>query len=456
MLERVAATIARYHMLEPGQRVGIAVSGGVDSVCLFEVLCLLAPRWDLHLAVLHLDHQLRGEESRRDAAFVAELASRKRLPFHTARVVLDSFDNLEQAAREARRTFFRSTMERERLERVALGHTRSDQAETVLFRFLRGSGTAGLAGIRPVSSDGFIRPLISLDRQEVESYMRSHGIAWREDSTNSSLRFARNRIRHELLPQLTRDWNPQLVSGLVHTAECAFDEEAYWEGEIGRLAGLYLRAKPPAVLLRADRLAALPRAVARRLVRRAIERAKGDLRALEFEHVEQVLQLAEHSSGSGRFQAPGLDIFRSFDWIRIAPPAANPFKDRNFEIPLPIPGDVDLPGECIRLRLEAFPPNSGYTGRMSDLDWERVSGPLHLRNWRPGDQYQPRGSDRPEKLKTMFQQGRVPLWDRRHWPVIARDDDILWARRFGPASHAAATASSRMLLRIQEIDNVES
>ena len=165
--------------------------------------------FDLRLQVLHLNHNLRGDESRGDAEFVRLLAATLQLPCTMREAnFADSIGNLEQEAREARLAFFREMISSGLVDRVALGHTRSDQAETVLFRFLRGSGTAGLAGIRPVTADGIVRPLFDVERTDVEGFLRERSISWREDSTNRSRRFARNRIRHELLPQLERDWNP--------------------------------------------------------------------------------------------------------------------------------------------------------------------------------------------------------------------------------------------------------
>src|SRR5438105_6744354 len=228
-------------MFQPGHSVGVAVSGGADSVCLLHVLLELAPRWDLRLSVLHLDHGLRGEESRGDALFVRELAGRLGLPVCIREVqVAAAPDNLEQAARKARLAFFQERIASGSVERVALGHTRSDQAETVLFRFLRGSGTAGLAGIRPVTGDGLVRPLIAVDRADVTRFLRERGIPWREDSTNAGPQFARNRIRHQLLPQLAREWNPAIGEMLAHTADWALGEEAYWQNEIDRLAAEHL------------------------------------------------------------------------------------------------------------------------------------------------------------------------------------------------------------------------
>lgn len=459
MLQRIAQTIARHRMFEPAQQVGVAVSGGADSVCLLYVLLELAPRWGLHLSVLHLDHGLRGEESRQDAEFVRRLADQLGLPLSLRETpVAQSPDNLEQAARQARLAFFRETISSGAVQRIATGHTRSDQAETVLFRFLRGSGTAGLAGIRPVTSEGIVRPLIEIERSEVQQFLLQRGIAWREDSTNRGLQFARNRIRHELLPQIAREWNPAIGETLANTADWALAEEAWWDAEIDRLAAEHFTAVDDAgaILLRAPVLAALPLAVARRLVRRAMELAKGDLRAIDFGHIRSVMDLARSTEGHGRLQAPGLDIFRSFEWLRFGKLGGG-LETRNYRLTLAVPGTVRVPGTNLTISLELIdklaPSVSSdwvYNSQMGCLDWQRLSGSLELRNWRPGDQYQPVGYSGQEKIKTLFQQARIPLWERRHWPVLTDGPSIVWARRFGPAAALVAEQDAKVILRIRE------
>jgi tRNA(Ile)-lysidine synthase len=440
-------------MFEPGDRVGVAVSGGADSVFLLHALFELAPRWDLKLSVLHLDHGLRGEESRGDARFVRELAVRFGLSAQisecdVARVAAETGDNLEQTARRARHGFFKEALAANVVDRIATGHTRSDQAETVLFRFLRGSGTAGLAGVRPVTSEGLARPLIELDRDEIREYLTGQGIAWREDSSNATADFVRNRIRRDLLPALVREWNPALSGILAHTAEWAQDEEAYWDAEIDRLAAGLLTARPPVVLLRCDQLCALPRAAARRLARRAVEIVKGDLRGIAFQHIERILQMAAAPDGHDRAQAPGLDAYRSFEWIRLAPPGIATLANRNFRMPVSAPGRFTLPDNSSTVELEVV--ESGHYGGAGGLDWTRIDGSLELRNWRPGDQYRPIGRANEERIKTLFQEARIPLWERRNWPILENNNQIVWARRFGPATDFAATADSRAVLRVRE------
>jgi len=452
MVNRIGETIARYYLFSPGQIVGVAVSGGADSVCLLHVLLELRSRWELVLKVLHVNHALRGEESRQDEEFVRELAGRLGLSCWISAAPVGEAGNLEQAARQARLEFFRQMVADGVVGRVALGHTRTDQAETVLFRFLRGAGTAGLAGIRPITSDGIVRPLLAVNRYEVEHYLRSRGIPWREDSSNSSLRFARNRIRHELLPQLARDWNPAIVETLAHTADWALAEEEYWE----RLPVLneILEDRRDAVLIRADRLRDLPLAAARRIVRKAIERAKGDLRGVDFDHISGILSLASSPAGRGRIQAAGVEARRSFEWLRVARQGLGPDP---FRVEITPPATVPVVAASVLISLEIIEGSqsvtsqeSVYNSEMGGLDGDLLSGALVLRNWKPGDRYQPVGSTQEQKIKTLFQQARVPQWERGAWPVLTDRASIVWSRRFGPDVRVAANPESRKVLRIRE------
>jgi tRNA(Ile)-lysidine synthase len=447
LLQRVAATIERHRMFEPGHRVGVAVSGGADSVCLLHVLHRLAPRWQLCLTVLHLNHNLRGDESRADADFVRALAASLGLPAIVRQASLPP-GNLEQAGRDARLALFRELIAAGTVDRVALGHTRRDQAETVLFRFLRGAGTAGLSGIRPITSDGVVRPLLDIGRDEIEAWLRARDIPWCEDSTNASPAFARNRLRHDLLPQLARDWNPQIEETLARTAEWAQAEESYWQSELDLLA--------PTPILHVPVLRTLPIAAARRLIRRATEHVKGDLRSIDFSHIESILALAQARAGHGAVDLPGLQALRSFDQIRLSPYGAPAPESYSFPVKLPGPW-TPVPGPPVLLELVEKPETSPlsdyvYNGEMGCLDWGRLSGSLVLRNWNPGDCFQPVGSAGPRKIKSLFHSARIPFWERAQWPVLADGASVVWTRRFGVAAGAAASDRTRVILRVREIE----
>lgn len=399
MLDSVEKTISRYIMLVPGDRCGVAVSGGADSIALLHALHSLAPRWGLHLEVLHLNHQLRGDESEADAEFVRCTSERLGVPVHLASVDVRALGgNLEEAAREARLRFFAEMAEQHQLRRIATGHTRSDQAETVLFRLLRGSGPQGLAGILPLTAEGLIRPLLQVSRPEVEAWLRARGIAWREDSSNLDRAFARNRIRRELLPQLARDWNPNLEQALARLAEIVRDEEAWWATQM-----------PGAPILSAEGLRGMHPALARRFLRAACARW-GETPG--FEALESIRALAAETEGSGRLSLPGLDVMRSFDAIRIAPRQTEPV-ERFWEFPITRPGLFTTPAGRFLIESESTLPQ-----------------PMVLRNWRPGDRLA------GDLLKQSFQVARIPLWERRDWPVLECAGRIVWTRRFAPLDEA--------------------
>jgi tRNA(Ile)-lysidine synthase len=323
----------------------------------------------------------------------------------------------------------------------------------VLFRLLRGAGTTGLAAIRPVTSEGFVRPLIEVSRAEIESWLRERGFEWREDSTNHDLRFDRNRIRHQLLPELAGEWNPAIEETLARMAFVAGDEEEYWQGEMERLSDGTLRTTGDAVLADCARLDVLPRAVRRRLIRRAIELAKGDLRGIGQGHVERILELAAAGRGEGRIEAPGVVAERSFGTIRLAPPGRWP-AGIAFRIPLEPPARQAVPdsNSMICLEFAARPGDAGYnTNRVAELDWDRIKGPIELRNWQPGDRFHPVGRDRPRKLKELFQERRVPSWNRPGWPILVdKDQIVVWARTFGVAAHCVLGSQCHRVLRVWE------
>jgi tRNA(Ile)-lysidine synthase len=431
LLQQVAATISRHNMLAPGGRVAVAVSGGPDSVCLLHVLRELKIQV---VGIAHVNHKLRGEDSEADQRFVGAMAREMELPFHST-VALCGEGNLEQTARRARRAFFQDLIGRGLADRIALGHTRDDQAETVLFRILRGSGLAGLAGILPVTAEGVIRPLLDVTRGQVQAFLRERGIPWREDSSNQETRFARNRIRHELLPSLKGDWNPRLVEGLSHMADLAYEEERWWAGAIAGLAKDLLRVSTGAVEISTRELARLPRAAARRLIRHAIRQAKGSLHGVQFSHIENVLELPE---AGGKAQLPGIQAIRSFDWLRLAVPGRAPEN--------PLEGEVTVPGrrlapdgnsmiclDLIRGRQRA----DACATLKSELYFAAIPERLVLRGWKPGDRYRPIGHTHDRKLKELFQRERTPSWRRPFWPILCCGDKILWARDFGPAVECA-------------------
>ena len=457
MINRVAESLARSKGWRPGHslRLGVAVSGGGDSVFLLYALRELG----VAAAVLHVNHGLRGAESDRDEAFVRDLAGRFELPCHVfvAPVIQG---NTEQEARRLRYRFFHEHIALGHCDAVATGHTLDDQAETVLYRFLRGSGTAGLSGIRPVHVDPasgamILRPLLGLGRDEIRQWLGDRRAEWREDSSNANHEYARNRIRNLHLPELSRSINPGLPQVLASTAEWAQGEEDYWSAELDRLEPRHLARRGEAVLLRVAPLRALDLAVQRRLLRRAMERARGSLRAIDFAHVEAARALLSTDEGSGRVQLPDLDIYRSFDWLRLSRLGYDSRLARDFELELPVPGRLEIAERQLTIESELVTSSHVYNGGVNGvLDRDRCESPLVLRNWQPGDQFH-RSGHAPGKMKTLFQEDRIPLWERRAWPVVVSGKSVVWSRRFGVSAPYAAGPETRNAVVIREVHSEE-
>jgi tRNA(Ile)-lysidine synthase len=292
-----------------GDRVAAAVSGGADSVALLELLIEARDRLGIVVSVAHFNHRLRGEESDADGHFVEELAVAKDVPFFSACAETLHDANVEARARQDRYRFFEKLVRDGCVGKVATAHTADDQAETVLARLLRGGGPAGLAGILPVVRDGVVvRPLLEVRRGELRAWAEARGLTWREDSSNLDRRFLRNRIRQDLLPQLERDYNPGIVNVLSHTAEVARAEESHWQKQIEDLAARMIRETLAGSKLLLTDFVQLDEAQQRRLVRAAVAKAKGDLRRLDFDHVERVRRLA--LTGHGTVEIPGARVER--------------------------------------------------------------------------------------------------------------------------------------------------
>ena len=318
------------------------MSGGADSVVLLHLLHRLWAELGVGLKVLHVNHALRGSESQDDELFVRELAGSLGLECLVERGAVAG-GNLEQETRLARRSFFRRCLQEKGLRRIALGHTRSDQAETVLLRLLRGSGLAGLAGMQMVTPDGLMRPLLTSSREEIRQWAEAQGIRWREDSSNTNLGFARNRLRNEVMPHLAARFNSNLEGVLAATAELAQDEENYWSQQIPAIYAQITERTALGSILRTDSLAALHVAVRRRVIRWALQELRGDLRGMELQHVDAILAICTSAHGHDRVMVPGVDALRSFDRLLLRRPNESHADCRHYCIELHYDEPCELP-----------------------------------------------------------------------------------------------------------------
>jgi tRNA(Ile)-lysidine synthase len=427
-------------LLKPGLRLAVGLSGGADSVALVRALAERSKELGLVLHAAHLHHGLRGEEADDDLAFARGLATELGLPFHEARVdagaeSIENKETVEEAARRLRYRWFRQLMASGDVEAVATAHTRDDQAETVLAKFLRGAWTEGLSGIHPVvefPEGRILRPMLGSTRAEVEAYLGGLGQGWREDSSNRHLTFTRNRIRHELLP-LLEGWNPQLREHLTQMAALARDEEAWWQSELARMGPqIVMPGRPvrgggrtagdglaPSLAIDVTRLAALAVALQRRLLRYAADELGA---VIDFPSTEALRTLALRGRAGQKLElAQGLLAERTHREVRLtilpATPAGSATAEAAPEYTVGIPGEVTALAFGLKLWIEVPEPASRAAGQFATL-----------RNWRPGDHVRLRYSSGPRKVKEVLGRLRVTGSGRARWPVLELDGRVVWMR----------------------------
>src|SRR3989338_2788075 len=475
MLEQVRRTIQRFHLIAPGQRIAVACSGGPDSTALLLSLVQLSPDLGCTLSLAHFNHRLRGEESDQDEQFVRNLAERLQLPVHGTTADVRGCAqrvraNLEEPARRLRYEFFFSLVESGQADLVAVGHTADDQAETVLHRLLRGTGTRGLAGIYPVVENRVIRPLLEIRRHEVLDWLQGQQQPWREDPSNQDLRYMRNRIRRQLLPLLT-EYNPRIVEILGGTAEIARDEEAFWEDYLQPALAQSVRWEEDRVRIEIALLRQMPPAVARRVLRNALREVRkhySDRQQTEqvrspalsvgsaaFEQIQRLLDLALHGQSGSSLSLPRRVVARkefSSLWLEAADRPQTTFPGFFYQVRVPSVVPVPETGSSFAFELISLASDQPrYNIKEGDLLDRRVAhDPLILRNWRPGDAYQPKGHWKVGKLKELFQRRRVSSSERERWPVVVAGEQIVWSRGWGIAEGIAPRPDCEEALRIRE------
>lgn len=431
-------------------------------MALLHLLCEASPGPPCSLEILHLNHQLRGADSDADEQFVLGLASVLGLQCHTENARLDpNLPNLEERARDARLDFFARVSEDRNLAGVVLAHTRDDQAETVLYRILRGTGLPGLSAMAPVSSPRpgltLIRPVLSITRDELRRYLQNRNLPWREDTSNADPRFDRNRIRHQLLPQLSKDWNPRLTSNLARLAWQAGEEEDSWKALLAPYLAQSLAPHRLGLVTALKPLKNLPIAVLRRVFRKALDRLPGT--SPDAQSLQALALLAASPKGSGEVSGPGFRARRSFDQILLSDLCQSDPQEYFLEVHAP--GSYPHPGTGGAFRIEVVDKKVGFTlpeharrslyNSGSDfLDGDRLSGPLVLRSWQPGDRFQSGTLPAEERLKSLFHRHRIPSWERKLWPILLCEERIVWTRQFGAAKWAAAGPESGRIWSVVE------
>ncbi len=467
LLGDVRRAVRRYRMLDPGDLVVVAVSGGSDSVALLYALRILGREQGLKLHAAHLNHGIRGQEADADEALVRDLAERAGVHLSVERLEGESLlrgAGLEARARRARYEFLHRVATRLGAGKIATGHTRDDQAETVLLRLLRGSGSRGLAGILPLRSDGVVRPLIFASREKVLAFLQTAGLAFREDRTNADLRFLRNRVRHEVLP-LLRAIAPRVDERLARLADALRADAGFLDAEtdrvLGERGGWQRRVRGEGRELLMDRafLRMLPEALRRRTILRVL----AEMGAPSDRAAAAVAAIEEHLAGDFRdgVRPGGIDLRGGgrIAWESSGLRAGSSRIEASpFDLPLLLPGETRIPdGSALCLEIVAGSSDAVVFGPKrrnlctAVFDADAIRGPLRVRSWRAGDRFRPRGFGHRRKVQDLLTEGRIPREVRNGVPLVVMEDEILWVAGIRESEVGAPTQGTARLLILRHV-----
>ena len=452
--EWVLTYARREGLFTTGDRVLVAVSGGPDSVALLHLLVRLAPGLGLDLGVAHFDHGLRGEDSRADAGFVADLARRLGLPCHQGcGQVRDAArrDKVspQMAARKLRLQFLQNTRRHHGYAKVALGHTADDQVELFWLRLLRGAGLEGLKGMWPATPEGLVRPLLAVGKAVLLAWLEQEALPYRLDASNLSRAYLRNRVRLDLLPFLTRGYNPRLAQTIWRTQSLLQDDERLlardtalaWDRVARRLAD-------DCFALDLNRFFSLEPALQRRVLRAGVARLGADL-SLTASQVASLLALAGSERSGGQISlGENVQVARAGAVLHIM--AALPDPPREDSRLPECPATVDSPAGW-RWQMSRRAHRSGDPWPPPEAAWlnpARVSLPLTARHWQPGDRFWPQGAPGPKKLQDFLVDAKIPRWLRPHIPLVAAAGEIVWVAGVRIADPVKLLPDCREMLEI--------
>jgi tRNA(Ile)-lysidine synthase len=456
LLRRIKRFIEENNLFQPGDRVLVAVSAGLDSVALLDILLELRDHFNLKLFVSHYDHRIR-KNSLDDALFVYRLCKEKRLPLFITSAPVPMYAkrerlSLEMAGRELRYRAWYELAKSYDFQKIALAHHLDDLTEEIFMKIIRGTGRRGLAGIPLKREDLIVRPLLFLTKEEIKKYAQEKGLTWRDDPTNEDLRFLRNKVRHVLIPFLAKEFNPKIKEAVRKTAVIIAEEEELIEG-LAREA--FYRVKTTIdgdLALKLTELKKLPPVIRRRLYFLAFHEMGLPLFRITSRHIFQIETLLT-GKAIGPVCLPGkYCVYRGPGYIRISQRLSTV---EPFELAISSPGIYDLPfknlGKVLveKISRESL-PDSAFLQRAILLDANKVAFPIILRNRRPGDRIHIPGLGH-KKLKKFLWEKRVPVYKRDSLLIVEKDGEILavYGLYIHPMFRPTETTEDVLLIRLE-------
>ncbi|MEE9912547.1 MAG: tRNA lysidine(34) synthetase TilS [Deltaproteobacteria bacterium] len=454
MIKRIEQTIEKYHLLAKDDTVVVALSGGADSCALLLSLFNLAPVWCLKMIVAHFNHGLRGAQSDEDEAFCRSLAQKFDLAFETKKMHRKSVPkgmSPEDYLRQERYRFLDEVAAEYGADKIALGHHLQDQAETVLLNLLRGSGLDGLKGFLPMRDNKYIRPLMETSRQDICDFLEAARIPYREDSSNDSAVYLRNRIRRELIPFLKEKYNPQIEQTLARMAEIIRRDDELINGLVSTILGSPdIQQKKHEVSFSVEYFRTLPAALGFRLIKALLEGLVPVGNGFSSTHMQALVDLMIKSSSGKAISLPyGLHARQEYG--RLVIQSSKPAEMQDYEYLMHVPGTVDLKERHLILSVRRGTTEEvdfSLAHRMY-FDGDKIKGSMLVRNRRKGDWFQPLGTQGSQKIKKLFIDRKVPRHERDCISLIADQESVIWIENMHLNERVKVSPESKNVLILE-------
>ncbi|SHI07956.1 tRNA(Ile)-lysidine synthase [Clostridium collagenovorans DSM 3089] len=457
MKERILNTIKKYNMLCTGDKVIVALSGGPDSVCLLHVLSNLKDELGISIYAVHVNHCLRGEDANLDEDYAREISESLSVPFFSKRINVHKLCeetglSCEAAGRKARYDFFDEVASEVGANKIALAHNYNDQAETVLMRIMRGAGLEGLVGIRPVRDNKYIRPIIEINRRDIEAYCDEFVLNPRIDKTNLENIYSRNKVRLELIPYIEENFNSDIISTLNRTSSLIRVENDFLENLSLEKYKKYCDTTGKTVIIKSDMFME-HEAIINRVLRHTLKEVVGDLNNFESTHINEVINIQKLSTGKRCVLPRGVIVENVYGNIHVYVEKEKSESNRPKEYILPINEEVYI--EAIDAYIKASLVKKGSFKRSKDEDEkylaidDKEETNILLRYPKEGDVFTPLGMKGSKKLNRFFIDNKVPREERNNKLILCIDNEIAWIIGDRISNKFKVTEESNKILRVE-------
>lgn len=454
--DKVLSTIREYNLIQENDNIVVGVSGGPDSMALLYVLLEIEPLIKFNIYVAHVNHGVRGEDAKSDQLFVEEIAKNLNLPYYTKNVNMIEYGkekgiSSEEAGRELRYGFFREILDSVGGGKIAVAHNMNDQAETLIMRFLRGTGIDGLKGMDFKTKD-IIRPILGIDRGEIESYIENNNIKTVLDKTNLEPIYSRNKVRLELIPYIEKNFNPNIINTLWRLSRIAsMDSEFLEEYSEGRYNNIVKNQDKHSIILDGGKLFEEDKSIQQRIIRIAILKINGSLQGITEIQISSVINLFMGSNTGKEVHLSNNIIAKTSYGDLIIEKGINRYVNKYF-YELKFLGLNVLEDIGYSFNIEIFPKDDGFTmnkgKNIKYFDFDMVKGNLAVRNRLDGDRLIPFGMKGTKKLKDYFIDEKVPKEMRDKIPLIVDEENILWVVGYRTNDLYKVTKKTKIILSI--------